>query len=299
MKISFFKTYQNPRRLVSLLESRGVSFSDKLNAEKSLLNIGYYRLSAYMHPFLLEPKTDHFYKPDTNFDKILDLYRFDENLRVLLFSQLEGIEVAFREAIANVTAEMTGDIFWMTNREHYKNAGAFEKTLSIITSEYNKSSEDFIEHFKEKYLDPFPPAWILSEILPFGSLSRTYRNLADLRIKKRIAKMFYLQPRVFESWLNVMIVTRNACCHHSRIWNKVNPITPTMPLAMTRPWVSLIPIPDKVYCNICIIRYFVNVISPGNKFRDNLVELLKEYPQIDIKAMGFPEDWLQEPLWQA
>lgn len=299
MKTNFSKIYQSPQQLVTLLESRGVSFSDKESAEKTLLNIGYYRLSAYMYPFLKEPKKEHSFKPYTDFENILCLYRFDKRLRLLLFDELEKIEVAFRETIANVTAEMTGDIFWMTNKKHYRKEETFEKTLSIIKSEYKKSSEDFINHFKESYNEPFPPAWILSEILPFGTLAQMYRSLDDTKIKKRISNSFHLQPRPFESWISVMVVTRNACCHHSRLWNKANSITPTLPLRMTRPWVSELPSQEKIYSNICVIRYFVNIISPENKFRENLIALLNEYPQIDIKAMGFPVNWLQEPLWQG
>lgn len=130
----FKKKYSSPEELTRLLKSRGLIITDSGRTEAYLRNIGYYRLSAYMLPFLSIPKTDHQFKPGTTFDNVLDLYRFDKKLRVLLFNEIEKIEIAFREAVANVTAEMTGDIFWITNPIHFKNPNVYAKTFSLIKS---------------------------------------------------------------------------------------------------------------------------------------------------------------------
>lgn len=81
----------------------------------------------------------HQYKQGITFDRVHRLYRFDKKLRVLLFNEIEKIEVAFRAAIVNTVTDMTGDIFWMANPT-YVNAG----TLTLIQREYAHSTEDFI-----------------------------------------------------------------------------------------------------------------------------------------------------------
>ena len=86
-----------------------------------------------------------------SFDKVLRLYRFDKKLRMLLFNEIEKIEIAFRQTVANVTAQMSGNIFWMTDVSSYSNPSKAAKSISLITNEYNKSREDFIEHFKKAY----------------------------------------------------------------------------------------------------------------------------------------------------
>ena len=43
------------------------------------------------------------------------LYRFDKKLRLLIFNEIEKIEVAVRSAIVNIGSDMTGDPFWMTD----------------------------------------------------------------------------------------------------------------------------------------------------------------------------------------
>lgn len=245
-----------------------------------------------MFPFLLEPKTDHLYKPGITFERILRLYRFDKKLRILLFNEIEKIEVAFRAAVVNIVAEKTVDPFWMTNAS-FINAG----TLSLIEKEYKHSTEDFIEHFKSTYSDPFPPAWIIAEILPFGNITWIYRNLPG-SYKKAIARKFHLQAPSMESWMSVVALTRNSCCHHARVWNKVNAIVPTTVLNMKRPWID--PSTDKrrIYYNICIIKYFLDIITPANDFKAKINALLADFPEIDINAMGFNPDWGNEPLWQ-
>lgn len=83
----FTKTYKTPDELVHLLLLRGLLIKDTRRAERYIQNIGYYRLSAYMYPFLKSPKSDHLFKDGTTFDKVLMLYRFDKKLRVLLYER--------------------------------------------------------------------------------------------------------------------------------------------------------------------------------------------------------------------
>ena len=76
--IPFGKSYTSPHDLVALLQLRGLSIPDALKAEHYLEHIGYYRLSAYMHPLLEIPKEHHLYKRGATFSKVMMLYRFDK-----------------------------------------------------------------------------------------------------------------------------------------------------------------------------------------------------------------------------
>ena len=297
-KTPYKKQYKTPEELVKLLIFRGLEVSDTDRAEKHITHIGYYRLSAYMYPFLSEPKTDHRFKQGATFDKVLNLYRFDKKLRVLIFNEVEKVEIAVREAIVNVATEVSGNIFWLTSKESYKNQGFFVNTIKLINQEYRRSTEDFIEHFKKTYSNPYPPAWILAEILSMGHLMQLFRNLSDQRIRKRVALKFGMQAPLLESWMTNLTLTRNSCCHHSRIWNKVNAILPAIPKTISGEWITSNPDKRRVYYNLCILRYFLNQISPQNDFTNKLKNLFCLFPEIDISAMGFPSFWEEEPLWR-
>ncbi|MES5167325.1 Abi family protein [Prevotella melaninogenica] len=132
-----------------------------------------------------------------------------------------------------------------------------------------------------------------------GVLTRIYAaELRNKKIKKRIAQSFGLQVVPFESWLTIITVTRNSCCHHARVWNRVFSIRATMPIRMSRPWITLPTDPLKVYFDMCIIKYFLDIISPNNDMLDKMNRLFATFPEVDMAALGFPSGWENEPLWQ-
>ena len=297
-RIPFQKSYACVHDLVSLLQSRGLTVADTAKAERYLEFIGYYRLSAYMYPLLQMPKEQHRYKPNTTFDQVMVLYRFDKKLRLLIFNEIEKIEVAVRSAIVNIGSDMTGNPFWMTDSSNFIDAAKFRHTMDLIDAELHRSREDFIVHFKQTYSNAYPPAWILVEVLPFGVITNIFSNIKTPRIKKSIARKFGLQVAPFESWLTIVTLTRNSCCHHARVWNKQNTIRPMIPNRMTGSWITQPTDTLRIYFNLCIIKYFLNIISPNNDMKAKVDALLSTYPSIDVNAMGFPRGWENEPLWQ-
>jgi abortive infection bacteriophage resistance protein len=48
------------------------------------------------------PKENHVFKSGSTFNQALAMYRFDRHLRLLMFNEIEKIEVAVRSAIVNI-----------------------------------------------------------------------------------------------------------------------------------------------------------------------------------------------------
>ena len=149
--IPFIKQFSSSAELVTLLRSRGLYIEDQRKAEDYLDNIGYYRLSAYMYPLLKTPKTAHIFKEGATFKKVMMLYRFDKKLRLLMFNEIEKIEIAVRRAVMQIPAEMTNDPFWLTTPAYFLDSAKFNETMRAISGEYAKSREEFIQHFKNTY----------------------------------------------------------------------------------------------------------------------------------------------------
>ena len=294
----YTKTYSSPSQLVSLLQSRGLQVANVARAENYLRHIGYYRFSAYLYPLLTTPKENHVFKSGAAFNHALDMYRFDRHLRLLMFNQIEKIEIAVRSAIVNITSRETGNPFWMTDPSCFYDASTFVKTKQLIDTELAKSREDFIEHFRSTYSDPYPPAWMLAEILPLGVLTKIYDNIRSNQIRKKIAQEFSLGVPVFNSWMTIITVARNNCGHHARVWNRTFALRVLTMRRMTRPWITIPVNQKKAYFSLCIIKYFLDVISPNNDMKAKIDMLLADYPSIDITAMGFPVGWENEPLWR-
>jgi len=299
MKVNFSKTCTLPQDLVPMLKGRGLTISDEPKAISYLTNIGYYRLSAYCHPLLKEPKGDHAYKEGATFDLVMNMYRFDRKLRILLFNEIEKLEVAIRSILVNYVSDAYNDVFWMTDIQYFHNTAVFSKTLALIQTELGKTKEEFIAHFKNKYSNPYPPAWMIAEIVTLGILCATYSNLKSRTIQKKIAGYFSLPSTVFSSWIMILANLRNLCGHHIRIWNKENPLIPAPLRSSAFPWIeSSTTEMKRVYYRICIIKYLLFTVSPNNTFTQKLKSLLAEFPTIDVRAMGFPDNWQTEVLWQ-
>lgn len=294
----FTEPYKNVHDLVEVLMARGLGITNRQKAERYLSTIGYYRLSAYMIPLLRMPKSAKRFKPEASFRQVMMLYRFDKKLRMLIFNEVEKVEVAIRAIIVNTICELTGDKFWFTNPVHFADATKFSNTLSLINKEVRRSHEEFITEFRSTYTDPYPPVWMLAEILPFGYITNIFCNLKDKKLKKKVSQQFGLQVPPFESWMTKLYLTRNDCAHHARVWNKRNTMNPTIPNRMTRPWITLPTDPLKVYHDICIIKYLLDIVNPSNDMLAKLRWLFVEFPEIDLAAMGFPKGWEMEPIWK-
>jgi abortive infection bacteriophage resistance protein len=111
------KPFLDYAALVALLESRGMVIADRHHAERKLAQIGYYRLSGFWCPCrkikrnsaaqvvidqrTRRPARDENFKPNTQFQCVIELYLFDKKLRQLMLDAIERIEVHVRSVIAH------------------------------------------------------------------------------------------------------------------------------------------------------------------------------------------------------
>ena len=106
------------------------------------------------------------------------------------------------------------------------------------------------------------------------------------------------------SWLQSISQIRNYCAHHSRLWNRNLPGTVKLLSNPPNPWIKeIVNVPKQhefihLYVHMCIMKYLLNVIQPGNNFTSRLKNLLLRYPNVDPNALGIKLNWEQEPLWK-
>ena len=293
------KQPQSNKQLLRILISRGLFVKDVNKALHLLDKIGYFRLSGYFYPQLDIPKENHKFKENSYFDSTFKMYCFDRELRLLLLSNIEKIEVSFRSKLTN-TLSLEYDAFWYTHSSLFKNPTINKGGLEAVIKSMNDSREDFVVSFKKNYINDYMPSWMVMEIVTFAHLSKTYENLKNTNIKSRIAADFGVPYPVLENWLLILTYCRNICAHHSRFWNRnfaLNARKSKKPLPY--PWIEQTGIPrNKSYYYISIIKYLLDRINPNNKLKFKLIKLFEKYPNIDyVKSMEFPENWEEQPLW--
>ncbi|MHA4739170.1 Abi family protein [Dyadobacter sp. MSC1_007] len=298
MKTHYTKQALSFDQQLKLLIQRGLIIENPDKTLHLLESVSYYRLSAYWHPFLAD-KQNHLFKAGSKFENIFSLYCFDRELRSLIISEVEKIEIAVRAKMIYVLSRKFGP-FGYQNPSLYKDHQKFRvQLMSKLMDEYKRSDEEFIKAFKTRYIELLPPSWMAMEIISFGTLSKLFSGLKPGKEKREIAGHFGLTDTVFGNWLHCLVYLRNICAHHSRLWNRVLSIRPQIPLSPRRPYIVNTNVSsDRTYYVLCMIRYLLQSVNPNSGFVGKLKQLLNKYPSANLQAMGFPLSWQNESFWQ-
>ena len=295
--------YTNPPldayTLLANLKDKGLAIEDEEKAIDFLCHVSYFRFAAYLRPFKMNDDADR-YKQTATFEKAVALYDFDAKLRMLLFSTIQQIEISLRSKIINQFSLAHG-AFWFSDSELAIDKHKFTENLSTLDRELQRSKDDFIKEHCAKYgKEDFPPAWKLIDLTSFGCLTKLFFNFTDESVKKKIARSYGVpQQEILESWMKAINALRNCCAHHGRVWNRTMPVMPKMPSRLRQPWIAKKPlIANKLYSVLCCLLYWAKAIDLQNGLSQRFKCLLNEYPMVDFAAMGFPEGWQKEAIWQ-
>lgn len=263
-------------------------------------NISFYRLRAYTYPYQDNNDPKHPFTSKISFEEIIQLYVFDRQLRLFILDSIEKIEVSVRTRMI-YEFSMKHDSQWFCTDSLFKDADKLTKHLEEIQGELDRSKEDFIQHYNNKYdMSEYPPSWMTLEVVSFGVLSKLYENTNNTcGTKRQLALNYGLKnEKVLENWLQRFSIIRNICAHHSRVWNKrLSPIElPNKPLFEFPNMHNVLVY--KLYAYLVCIKYILNIINPTNSFSERLRALFKKYPIANPKEMGFPKNWESLPFWQ-
>ena len=289
---------------IALLKHRGLNIESEEEAAHYLSHISYYRLGEYWHS-MQSDKENHIFKPESKFSDVISLYCFDRELRILLFDVIEKLEISLRtKLVYHLSHEF--DPWWFQNFELFSDSLALAKTLFGLEEEISRSRKETVlkNHFT-KYKDDgrFPPAWKTLEQTSFGTLSKLYGNLKNtIKSKDIIAEEYGTVNHTYlPSWLQSIAQIRNYCAHHSRLWNRNLPGSPKLLPKPPFSWVNDVPKQhdfQKLYVHMCLMKYLLNIVAPGNHFAEKLAKLFEKYPNVDPIAVGMKENWEEEPLWK-
>lgn len=288
---------------ITQLQSEGLIISDVAQATKILEHIAYYRLRAYWIIFETSANPRKF-KPNTNFNDVLNLYLFDEELRTLIFNLVAKIEVSLRASFSNLSIKFNNPHFYLEHN-NFKQFDIYIRSLSKIqTSLKNNNDELFIAHYLRKYTNPqLPPVWSVAEILTIGELYYWIINLHD-NVVDRIAKNYGFSNReVFISGLERLSIIRNVCAHHNRLWNRII-VKKQLKQVKQKNSLSDALNQDRdsnktFYGTFCYIIYLLSQIDTSivNQVITQFNNLTSNY-QINLGLMGFPKNWQSLTLFK-
>lgn len=321
LTIPFPKPYRKISENLDELEQRGLRIDDREHAEKCLSRIGYYRLSAYWYPFREiatdqeESKRRDQFRAGANFDDVLKFYLFDKSLRLTLNDALERIEIAVRAKLI----ETLGAIHPCSYRDPRTYTASFTQAhegqepllgpfLDGLDRSFDKSQEEFAKHFRHKYDKP-PPVWIAAGTWDWGNLSYMLGYLSE-KNRDTICRSIdsRLSRRSLASWMKALNEVRNACAHHSRLWNKALINNPRLNPAEISEFTYLADDCGKVadeyrtrlYGALIVMCFLMRALYPKTEWPQRLGKLIlaAELPvEVSQRSAGFPDNWQADPLW--
>lgn len=297
-KTPYAKPVKTLDQQIALLRDRGLVVADDAIARLHLENINYFRLSGYSRYFAApdDPKVERF-RPDTSFDDLIALYVFDRRMRALLLEALERIEVSIKGSIAYHGSIHAGP-FWLIDPVNFDH-GAHHEIMALVDAACvppdGRHKQMYMEHFYTKYSDPYPPAWVITEVLSFHGASIIYKRMKGI-IRRPVADRFQVQHDILENWLHALVFVRNLCAHHSRVWNRSFTIWPQIPKQYRAAWPAAAQ--NRLYVCAGIIKHMLDRIGGDPTWPDRLRQLVNDRPpKATLQAMSFPDDWEAQPFW--
>jgi abortive infection bacteriophage resistance protein len=278
----------------NLLIRRGI-IADKSALVKRLAVVSYYRLSAYWLPFQLPDET---FRAGTTLETIWERYVFDRQLRLLAIDALERFEIALRARLVNAFAGPFGHLD-PANLPDLED-GEYQDFVKKVRLEVKRSKDKFIEQYFLKYPgEQDVPVWMAAEVMSFGMLLTMFRG-SKRSVKQAAASQWGIADTVLESWLLSLNYVRNICAHHGRLWNRELAVKPLIPHERKHPaWHKPVLVTgNRVFGVFTILRYLLGQIAPQSHWSERLQNLFGQHQNVPLADMGFPDNWLECPIWQ-
>ncbi len=278
----------------------GMIVPSESEAISALQSIGYYRLRGYCyHLYDNEAKK---YKEGTSFSDILKLYQFDTEFSHLLFSLTAAIEVSLRVRLTEALLSVNHDALALYDPSLFRDKKLFWNNVGTLSGEIARSSDVFIKHNFDNH-DGMIPVWAAVEVMSFGNLSKTIKNLKTGNgsvAAELLSHYSYMTSKgrsatpslqMFTSWTQAVSVLRNMCAHNSRIYNRaINTHVQILDVD--------VPLKQGKYSGAYQIILAMKYLRPNdeiwNQFVSDLTLLIEKYGSvIELWRINFPSDWSQ------
>lgn len=296
--VSYPKQILNLEQQLQSYIAADVVISSREETLTALKNIGYYRLRGYCY-HLYNNATKKYVK-GTTFSDVLSLYEFDVNFSHLLFHMTEKIEVSLRVRLCDALLQY-GDALALFNPTWFEDKRLYWKNNKALCSEIERSNDVFIKHNFNNH-DGLIPIWAAVEVMSFGNLSKTIKNLkngknsparyltSQYQFKTLKGNITSPSLQMFSSWIQATSVLRNICAHNGRIYNRAVNTHLQIPNVDEVQGQGRY---DGAYQLILAMKYLRPSDEIWNEFVVNLTALLEEYNNVvELKRINFPDGWL-------
>ncbi len=316
MGSTYQKTWLSISDQIKHLKDRGLIFADEEQARRTLETVGYYRLSGYLYPLRrLAPQggfRQGLFETGASFEVAAALCAFDKPCVFICWSPSKPSRRWFGQSLRTTLGSSTGSRMksrffepWFL-KPKASGKSQHEECLERLGALVDKSKEDFVKHFRQKYGLPLP-IWASVELWEFGMLSRFFGGLRSNH-KVAISAQFSVgDGKMFASWLQSLNYARNLVAHHSRVWNRTlvnQPQLPKSTISGLEVLGRLAPNGQgRIFAVMSILLFLLERLGrqeEADSWRSRTQNLIGQFPKsslVDSLSMGIPRDWMIFRPW--
>lgn len=295
------------QQIEKLEQEKNLTIKNKEYAKEVLKQTSYYSLiGGYKDIF--KNSTTKKYKDGTNFEDIVELYYFDEQLRQTFLKYLIKAENEIKSLVSYYFTEKYGEnqkqYLDVHNYQYFgkKNVKDIDYLVHVLEKYVTRTTEyHYINHAQKKYGNV--PLWVLTNALTFGNISKMYKLLPQ-SIQIKVSQNYsYVNEKQLEQILTVLVKYRNVCAHGERLFTYR-----TMDSISDLPIHKKMNLPKKgeqfmlgkndLFAVVIALRYLLSN-KWYKEFKKELVSLIQKYlkghdsitEEELLARMGFPENW--------
>ncbi|MBQ9298323.1 MAG: Abi family protein [Clostridia bacterium] len=226
------KQYELINEQIEGLKEKGLQFKDEEKAKRIIFRENYYYLITGYEDVFLDLKdstrTSEKYEEDTYFEELYAIYKFDRELKNLVFDYINIIETNLKSIVGYIFSEKYGlkDYFLRENfREEERYNNSFNKLKTEVDENLKRIFSSKNSDVKE-YLNTYGylPLFVLVKVFTFGNIT-TFYSLMKIEEKQKVASGFSISPYSLERYLRIINVIRNICAHGGILFNvKLNTV---------------------------------------------------------------------------
>lgn len=217
------KHYMTIDEQVNFLKNeKKLKFKSEKLAKRVLQEVGYYKLiNAYKIPFTINNQ----YLDNVYFEDIYNLYKFDTELKTIVFEAATNIEINFKSLLSEVISSQYGikEKIYLKKENFAPDTGKADEYTFAQMKKHIKDSikkqvdnmQPAVKWYNENY--KYFPFWVVVNILTIGSVSRIYGKLKDSD-KIIVAKNYKLPYDYLGSYIRHINLVRNICAHNDVLY---------------------------------------------------------------------------------
>ncbi len=216
------KVFRTIDEQIDILKDKGLEISDVEKTKDILLRENYFFLNAYRIVFLKKDGSRKFI-PGTTFDELYSLFKFDRQIRNIIFKNILIIENNYKSILSYVLSKAYG-----YKERDYLNPNNFDnsngkirqindllrkiKRQIRINAPQNRATSHYINNYG------YIPLWVGVKVLSFGIISEVFGILKD-DDKEELARLYKLKVCDLEDYLPILANYRNLCAHEDLLFD--------------------------------------------------------------------------------